>query len=150
MHSPLDGALEDFFSQAEEGEDEARAPSLETTEEGDEDERSKRDVCGSGLHGVLGSAEIDRHVEDASSLAGLDEQKKKKKGRREIEEKEEEEFEGSSLSRERAAEQHAVKEERKIRETPSPRRISLSVLDFSAPRNFLFLPPWVMRNLKLK
>ncbi|EPT31087.1 ubiquitin fusion degradation protein UFD1AP [Toxoplasma gondii ME49] len=40
--------------------------------------------------------------------------------------------------------------EKKARQRTSPRRVSVSVLDFSAPRNFIFLPLWVMKALDLR
>ncbi|KEP65395.1 UNVERIFIED_CONTAM: ubiquitin fusion degradation protein UFD1AP [Hammondia hammondi] len=40
--------------------------------------------------------------------------------------------------------------DKKARHRTSPRRVSVSVLDFSAPRNFIFLPLWVMKALNLR
>lgn len=32
----------------------------------------------------------------------------------------------------------------------SPRKVSISPLDFAAPENFIFLPPWAIEALNLK
>ncbi|CBZ51673.1 YGR048Wp-like protein, related [Neospora caninum Liverpool] len=39
---------------------------------------------------------------------------------------------------------------REKKEMAAPRRVSVSVLDFAAPKNFIFLPLWAMKTLNLR
>ncbi|PHJ25672.1 ubiquitin fusion degradation protein ufd1ap [Cystoisospora suis] len=136
VHSPpFDGDLEDsFFCEEDEENDDNGDNDMKETGERDEEVKGRKRK---GVKCIDTGASSGRFV------------MKKEDTDTDKEDREEEDM--KLLSKERLVKGDASEKGRERREkVKPPRRISLSVLDFSAPRNFLFLPPWMMKDLKLK